>query len=296
MQSHRPAAGALDSQDAATDDTAAAAFDIAPVAMALIGLDGRYLKVNQALCQLLGYSHEQLLGSDAQLPRSGRFLPANGPPSSIETNRLHAEGHSIPVLLTLRPIRRADGSLSHIFAVVHDLTERKRIEDALAHRALHDDLTGVANRTLFLDRLAHALVSARRRGTATAILFVDLDGFKAVNDTHGHAAGDAVLKSVALRLGTAVRSADSVGRFGGDEFLVLQEDITDISEAMLVADRLQASLAEPFDLSTGQVVLTASVGVVMSESTSTEDAHALVERADAAMYRAKAVPGPRSAL
>jgi diguanylate cyclase (GGDEF)-like protein len=162
--------------------------------------------------------------------------------------------------------------------------ERARAEQRLRHQALHDALTGLPNRTLLLDRLEHALT--RRDGAALAVLFIDLDDFKIVNDTLGHQVGDTLLREIAPRIAAAVRPADTVARFGGDEFVVLCEDLTGHSDAIRVASRVRNAFEAPFDVAGAPRRITASIGVAVSTDRDT-DANALIRDADAAVYRAK---------
>jgi two-component system cell cycle response regulator len=161
--------------------------------------------------------------------------------------------------------------------------ERKRAEIRLARLALHDPLTGLPNRLLLDDRLGHALTRRRTNGQV-ALLFIDLDGFKAVNDAHGHAAGDELLVQVAERLREGLRAGDTVARMGGDEFVVLCEDVADVEATIALADRIALRLADPYLLSAGRVEISAAVGVAVAGE---EDAPSLLRRADAAMYAAK---------
>jgi diguanylate cyclase (GGDEF)-like protein/PAS domain S-box-containing protein len=173
------------------------------------------------------------------------------------------------------------GAVANIVAAA---VERARVEDELRHQALHDALTGVANRTLLRDRIGHALGLGRRVGSRTAVIFLDLDHFKDVNDTYGHDVGDALLVAAATRLAAAIRPADTLARLGGDEFVAVCEDIADANEAIATAERLLAVLAEPL-LVSPRVQVTASVGVVIC--TGAYDADSALRDADTAMYRAK---------
>jgi diguanylate cyclase (GGDEF)-like protein len=170
--------------------------------------------------------------------------------------------------------------------------ERGRLEQELAdergrlaHQALHDCLTGLPNRTLLYDRVAQSLHARRRYGGEIALLFVDLDGFKSINDRCGHEAGDRLLVAVADRLRHAVRPSDTLARLGGDEFIVLCDRLTDAAEAEGVADRVLAALREPFVLAAGTARLSASVGIAIARPG--EEPDAIVSRADVAMYAAK---------
>ncbi len=164
--------------------------------------------------------------------------------------------------------------------------ERKAFEAQLTRRANFDELTGLANRTLFRDRLAQVLARAKRRGERAALLFIDLDGFKGVNDTLGHLAGDEVLRLVAGRLRSATRAAETVARFGGDEFVVLIEAIPDAGPARRTAQRILACLRTPLAVAGENVVITPSIGIAVYPEHG-EDGDALLLNADVAMFRAK---------
>lgn len=167
-----------------------------------------------------------------------------------------------------------------------DITTRRRLEDELRHQAFHDSLTGLANRALFSDRLEHALSRTRRSRRRLAVLFLDLDDFKTINDSLGHGEGDLLLIEVAGRLREAIRSGDTIARMGGDEFAVLVEDPPDAGTPMELAERLLATLQAPFDLSGKELFVHASVGVAVSTSPK-ETPEDLLRKADASMYMAK---------
>ena len=176
-------------------------------------------------------------------------------------------------------------------AVFIDLHRLRKHTAALTHRALHDTLTGLPNRELFCDRLEQALARARRRTSPMAVLFVDLDGFKQVNDEYGHKAGDDVLAEAAERLRRLVRTADTVARYGGDEFTILAEDVGDVETARHLGERVAEELSRPYvdGLDVG-----ASVGVAFTAHPAATTPDALIRRADHAMYRSKR-PGARRA-
>ena len=164
---------------------------------------------------------------------------------------------------------------------------RKRAELALVERALHDELTGLPKRSLLLDRLAVAIKRCAREGSVGALLFLDLDQFKHVNDSLGHAVGDAVLKTMSQRLTSAVRGCDTVARIGGDEFVVLLMPLAGMQDALSIAEKLLGALAKPMLANQQQLALSASIGVARFQD-ETESAEQLMARADLAMYRAKA--------
>ena len=176
------------------------------------------------------------------------------------------------------------------------VVERIRAQEQIAHQATHDALTGLANRLLFRDRLELALARAERHGSFAALLFLDLDRFKDVNDTLGHSAGDQLLRDVSDRLQAALRASDTVARFGdeeftlarfgGDEFVVLCEDLASEDDAVRIAERVQQALLSPFVLEHNEHVVTASIGIALA-SGADRDAEGLLRDADIAMYRAK---------
>lgn len=214
--------------------------------------------------------------------------PKGGPPR-------HSQAHYIPDVV--------DGVVCGFSVLVADITARKRMEDALRRAtarldllAKHDALTGLPNRTVLADRLERAVSLNTRHGWHCAVLFVDLDGFKAVNDTYGHAAGDAVLRTVATKLQHAVRQSDTVSRLGGDEFIVLLAQMTELAGAEETARHILAALQhEPFMLGETRVDLTCSIGIASYPDHGTT-ADQLAARADDAMYRAKRLGGNRFAL
>ena len=172
-----------------------------------------------------------------------------------------------------------------IGALDHNVCERRNLEDRLRHQALHDPLTGLANRHLLLDRVEHGLARVRRTRSHLAIFYIDLDGFKAINDTWGHAFGDDLLTQVADRIAKSRRQSDTVARLGGDEFVVLLEDL-DPSVAIDLATKLNQALRVPYLIGAEQVQIGASIGVAIG-SADTESPKGLIQRADAAMYLAK---------
>ncbi|MEU8509961.1 EAL domain-containing protein [Kitasatospora sp. NPDC048722] len=181
---------------------------------------------------------------------------------------------------------RSDPTVGGLVLTLRDVTDQRRMERELTHRAFHDSLTGLANRVLFLDRVGHALSRGERSGAVTGVLFIDLDDFKVVNDTQGHSVGDELLVAVSLRVSTALRSSDTAARLGGDEFAVLVEDVLRPDDVDAIAEGVLAVFAEPFKLSAGSVRVTASIGVATTEDS--VDAAELLTHADLALYSAKA--------
>jgi diguanylate cyclase (GGDEF)-like protein len=176
-----------------------------------------------------------------------------------------------------------DGAIVICF---RDATGELHARRELEHRAMHDPLTGLPNRDLLMDRLSVALARLGRQGTGLGVLFIDLDGFKAINDAHGHSVGDELLVSIAARLRREIRDGDTVARYGGDEFVVLCEDLVHLDAAQPLARRLTSAIGQPVSAGDRLLAVEASVGVVVEQNPATS-AEALVERADAEMYRVK---------
>jgi diguanylate cyclase (GGDEF)-like protein/PAS domain S-box-containing protein len=195
------------------------------------------------------------------------------------------DGQDAQVLVRCSDLR-ADSTVAGLVLTLRDVTEQRQLEDELKHRAFHDSLTGLPNRLLFQDRAAHALTQARRSGQVTGVLFVDLDDFKVVNDTMGHAVGDELLVAVGARLAAAVRESDTAARLGGDEFALLIERAQDSAEVESLAERIVAAFNEPFPVLEGSVLSTATVGVATTEDS--VDVDELLRHADLALYAAKA--------
>jgi diguanylate cyclase (GGDEF)-like protein len=179
------------------------------------------------------------------------------------------------------------------------MVELEQAQDALTEQATHDALTGLPNRALLIDRVTQALAVAKRSGKSTGLIFVDLDHFKEINDTRGHAAGDTVLRQVAQRLLTAVRPMDSVARLGGDEFVVLLPDLESSSDALAVGNRIAAAIDHPLELDRDAVPVTASIGISITDHTAVDDdssPESLLLQADTAMYRSKSLGGSHTEL
>ena len=278
--------------------------EAAPNGILVVDGDGRIVLANPHAHTMFGYAGDELLGQhvEALIPGRSRGEHASErteyagepavPPMGAgrDLRAMRRDGSEFPVEISLGPAE-IEGRVV-VTAVVADISERKRLEERLAHLALHDSLTGLPNRALFLDRLELALARLQRQDGKVALLFFDLDRFKVVNDSLGHEAGDRLLVEVAARLRQAVRPTDTVARLGGDEFAVLCEGLADEMQALPVAERILDALRAPVALGDHHVVVGASMGVG-STGSPTYGSSALLRDADVAMYRAKERGGGR---
>lgn len=258
--------------------------------------DQPIIYANSAFSQMTGYSQDEVIGHNC------RFLQGKDTDSKVVARiREHMEAQR-DIHVTLRnyrkdgtpfwndlyisPVRDNDGQVAHFVGVQHDITEHKMFEARLAYHASHDALTCLPNRSLFEERLMTRFNASQRRGKQVAVLFVDLDDFKPINDNLGHAVGDQLLVEVAQRLLAAVRPTDTVARLGGDEFVILQANVGDEAHVMGVVERMLPALALPYHVDGQELYLTASIGIAMSQP-DTLWPQELIQQADMAMYQAK---------
>jgi diguanylate cyclase (GGDEF)-like protein/PAS domain S-box-containing protein len=252
------------------------------------------------LCHILGYTEKELLLTDflsithpddlpTALSNIGQLLKGKVQASQMEKRYIHKSGHEVWVHWSVSLVRDQYIKSAHLIFQIQDITDRKLAEQQLHHDAFHDALTGLPNRALFMDHLKLAIARSRRSLTTKfAVLYLDLDRFKVINDSLGHTIGDQLLVGIADRLKKHLRPGDTVARLGGDEFTVLVEDIEDESESVQVAERVQKELSIPFTLSGREVFTTVSMGIAPS-STGYERAEDILRDADTAMYRAKSL-------
>jgi diguanylate cyclase (GGDEF)-like protein/PAS domain S-box-containing protein len=272
------------------------AFEANSAPMLFSDLEDRITAVNDAFCEMTGYSRDELMGGDSRLfthpddvGRTEDFLLAmKAGRSSYDYEKRYVckDGRVIHVQITRAPAKDAEGNILYFVSSERDVTEEHDLNEALRNRALHDDLTGLANRALFEEVLSEAPSRAERSGNTFAVLLVDLDEFKGINDTFGHPLGDDVIKAVARRFELVTRATDKLSRFGGDEFLYLAEGLTAPEDAQVVAQRLLDALVDPVQVGALNLVQGASVGIAVTDG-SVIDPLELIKRADVALYSAK---------
>lgn len=266
-----------------------------PDAVVVTDPHGDIVFVNRGAESMTGYERSELIGQAIEIlvpeklrgihVRHRRGFYAKGLPRLMgagtkDFSLRRKDGTTVPVEISLGPVG------ADTVAVVRDVTERKRMEEALEHRALHDPLTDLANRSLFFDRLRQAIHSARRDGTQLALVMLDVDEFKTINDTRGHAAGDAVLKEVASRLRLGLRATDSAARLGGDEFAWILPRVAHRRSVDTIVRKRLAIAQEPVRVDGGEIAIGLSAGIAMFPEDG-GDADRLLRAADAAMYGIK---------
>lgn len=255
--------------------------------------DSRFLDTNDAYCRLLGYSREELLAmkipeveamESPDLVEQHMVEIRSTGKAQFETRHRHKDGHPVDVEVSVTYLDMRGGIL---IAFVRDIRERKRKEEQIRQLAYYDTVTSLPNRRALMDRLNQALFQARRYQRSVAVMFLDLDHFKEINDTLGHDAGDELLRNVAIRLTDCIRTGDSVCRQGGDEFVIVLPEISHPEDATLVADKIIELVRLPYLINGRELKVTTSVGISIYPINGTDDARELMKKADIAMYEAK---------
>jgi diguanylate cyclase (GGDEF)-like protein/PAS domain S-box-containing protein len=269
-------------------------FEQSTVGAIISDLGGTVIRVNPEICSLLGRPRDQLVGrrwasyshpDEVSIAQAISARVAAGFDTYADERRyLRPDGTVVWASVHVALVRDESGEPEYSMVQLQDITGRKQMEQDLAHQALHDSLTGLPNRALLADRLIHSLAGSRRRGSQVGVIFLDVDNFKAVNDSLGHTFGDGLLKWAANQIRGAVREEDTVARFGGDEFVVVCDD-TSALEMEQVANRVLDALSEPCLISDHELNVTASLGIAVAEDDTTPES--LLLESDAAMYRAK---------
>ena len=272
-------------------------LEAAPDAIVVVDADGIIRLVNRQTRALFGWEHNEIVGQSLEvliparlrdkhpeLRRAYSAAPIPRPMGpDLDLVACRRDGTEFPVAISLSPLETEHGLL--ISAAIRDVTERKRVEGELAHQATHDSLTGLPNRTLLKDRLSHALDRSDRTGTTLAVLFLDVDRLKVINDSRGHSFGDELLRVIAARLLDAVRADDTLARFGGDEFVIVAEGLGPGFGPGHLAERIAAAVAGPMVIGGTEITVSVSIGIAVAAPG--DSAESLLSDADAAMYRAK---------
>ena len=255
--------------------------------------------VNEAYCRLTGYGLAEVIGT--LLPsfpsdEAGTRLKQLPPPAlkdrfwRTELEKQRKDGSVYTVEEVLTPLLDKQGLVTNFVSVLQDITARKEVEAQMVYRAHHDPLTDLPNRVMFQDRLTQALAWARRHGRLVSVMFLDLDGFKQINDEFGHGSGDSTLIGVAARLNQCVRATDTVARLSGDEFTLILQDFERVQDVCRVAQKILDRLGEPFPLEGQTISVKASIGMALYPLDGTVP-EVLLQRADRAMYQAKGLGG-----
>lgn len=276
---------------------AASVFSHAREGIMITKPDGEIIDVNDSFCRITGYTRDEVLGKNPRILNSGRHkkeyfaamwreLLDRGHWQGEIWNR-GKNGEEFAVIQTVSTVRDTEGHALHYIAVFSDITALKEHERKLERIAHYDALTGLPNRVLLADRLHQAMVQSKRHQLQVAVAYVDLDGFKAVNDNHGHAVGDQLLISIADRMKRALRDSDTVARLGGDEFVAVMTDLTNVEASVQVLTRLLSVSAQPVHVGDLVLQVSASVGVAFFPQAGDVDADQLIRQADQAMYQAK---------
>lgn len=274
----------------------ATVFETTSEGIMVTDADNLIKTVNPAFSRITGYEAEEVIGRSPDILSSGRHTEAyyrqlwsavnqNGYWSGEIWNR-RKDGSVYPEWLSIAAIKGEDGVIKEYVAVFSDISKTKQDEEKIRYQANFDALTGLPNRSLLTDRLSQAILSANREKWKLALLFIDLDQFKVVNDTFGHVMGDELLQLVAERIRACVREADSVARFGGDEFVILMQDIVDLEAPALVASKVISEVTRPFPLYEREIFVGASIGITIYPDDA-QSPDTLLRNADMAMYQAK---------
>lgn len=272
-------------------------FELSPLGIVLVSkIDQRFVHANARYCELLGYSLEELRRMTVadvthpddwlQLQRLYRVSSSEKHAATIRKRYLRKDGATRWVNVTADLFLEQASGEPLVLGIVEDITERQEAEERIHHLALHDALTDLPNRVLLQDRLRQAMSEARRERTLVALLFLDLDRFKIVNDSLGHAVGDRLLQAVANRIGRYVRGSDTVCRLGGDEFVVVLTAVHDASDVARVADKMLRGLAEPLTMDGHTLYISTSIGISLYPMDGS-DPDTLLQSADIALYQAK---------
>jgi len=273
-----------------------AVFDSSSEGIIITDAKSNIVKVNAAFTRMMGYTQAEVRGRGTRFLQSGMHDPAfyrDMWQALLETHQWHGEiwnrrksGEVFPQNMSINAVCAHDGVVSHYVGMFSDITHQKRAQERLEDMATHDALTGLPNRIALSIKLHQVLAAARANNQLVAVCFVDLDGFKPVNDTYGHETGDLVLVEIAQRLKAAIRTSDTVARIGGDEFIMLLAEFTRMDEIEIALDRILETLRQPVFVKEAKIVISASIGVTVHPFDES-DTDTLIRHADQAMYSAK---------
>lgn len=274
-------------------------IEYAPIGMAIVSLMGRFVIVNQSLCDIVGYSNDELLRMSFQeithpedlsvdLEHVQQLLGGETNSYQMEKRYIRKDKEHIWIQLTASIFRDEDGSPQYFIAQIEDINERKTRESEIQKYAYFDALTKLPNRRMLMDRLLQELSQAERHQRTMAVFFLDLDHFKRINDTLGHEVGDLVLKEAASRLLASVRAHDTVARLGGDEFVVILSEVSHQDEVCVIADKILKKFHEPVYVHTQAVAIGTSIGIAVRSGDMKVTAKEILKQADMAMYESKA--------
>jgi len=274
------------------------AFHNAPIGMMLVDLDWQITRVNRSICEMLGYTGDELLArtfqdithpedisTDLDLVR--RMIAGDINDYRLEKRYFHKDGHVIWMLLSVSLLKDSNNIPAHFIFHILDITEYKKVQQQISEYAYQDALTNLPNRRLLQDRLKHALMHAKRYKRHMGVMFLDIDYFKAINDTHGHAFGDELIKTVADRLSLCVRSSDTVCRLGGDEFVIVISEINNENDVSIIADKILQSVSKPILIEGDAAQVTMSIGIMIYDPLGEDTTDTLMKKADQSLYDMK---------
>lgn len=275
-----------------------AVFKFAPIGMAILGVDGRWLKVNSELCEMLGYTEDELLARTmldlthpedmhSSLNLLHQSVSGELDQYRMQTRYFHKNGNTVWISSSISKILDAAGNPLHLIAQMENITDAKSNQELIKHLEYHDVLTNLPNRRLLIDRINQNLMQAKRHKRLMAVILLDIDDFKQINETYGHKVGDELLKIVAERLTKCVRSVDTISRQGGDEFVIVLAEISKAQDAQIVANAILKDISEPISIGHIELQTTTSLGIAIYSPGGTDDVEKLLEKARKALFEVK---------
>ena len=274
------------------------AFEHTAVGMALMDMNGRWMQVNKALCQMSGYSESELLSKtfqemthpddlhlDTEFTR--KLYIGEIDHYHMEKRYFRKDREVINTLISVSLVKDLQEQPVHYVLQVQDISDRKRLEQQVQHQATHDELTGLPNRRLLYDRLFQSINQCRRYKRFMAVMFIDIDHFKSINDTFGHDCGDEVLRQTSMRLQQCIRATDTLARQGGDEFVAVLTEIASPQDVSRVATAIAQTMLIPMLTNVGEQIITLSIGIAVFDPASDDTAQVLLKNADTSLYEVK---------